>query len=436
MSVSIDNIGGIKRRAKVVADKNQIKEAYNKKLVKVAKEAHIDGFRKGKVPVQVIQQRFGKSILEEVAHDAISHELDRFVQDNKIAIVGNATLLSHNVAKDSDAEFEFEFEVYPEIELASFAGVELEVPVCEVNDNDIDAMLKKLSRQFGEWVVVDRNSRASDRINLDFEGFVNGEAFAGGKAEGFELELGSGNMIPGFEDGLIGKSKGDELDLNVTFPEDYHSKDLAGKPAIFKCKINAVEEIKLPAIDDALAEKLEVKEGGLEALKNQIRTNMQSQVVQALEQKTKAIVMEKLVELNEVEVPQALVGAEIEYLKNDMKHRMKQQYGLDKFPDMNFPSSLFTDQAKKRVKTGLLVAEIIQKDHIKLDQEKLDAYLRNIAVSYDDVEAFIKWVKSDKNMMSNAESYIMEQQVVDKLILDAKLNSKAYTYQELVDSLN
>ena len=436
MSVSIENIGGIKRKAKVIADKNQIKEAYNKKLVKVSKEANIDGFRKGKVPVQVIQQRFGKSILEEVAHDAISQDLDKFVQDNKIAIAGQATLLSHSIDKDNGAEFEFEFEVYPEVEVASFAGVELEAPVCEVQDSDIDAMLVKLSRQFGEWKVVDRKSNKGDRVNLDFEGFVNGEAFAGGKAAGFELELGSGSMIPGFEDGLIGKSKGDELDLNVAFPEDYHSKDLAGKPAVFKCKINSVEEIELPEIDDALAEKLEVKEGGLEALKTQIRTNMQSQVVQALEQKIKAVVMEKLVELNEVELPQALVNAEIAYLKNDMKHRMKQQYGVDKLPEMDIPSSIFTDQARKRVKTGLLVAEIIEKNHIKLDQAKLDAYLRNIAVSYDDVDAFIKWVKSDKNMLSNAESYVMEQQVVDKLILDAKLNSKTYTYQELVDSLN
>lgn len=436
MSVSIENIGGIKRKAKVIADKNQIKEAYNKKLVKVSKEANIDGFRKGKVPVQVIQQRFGKSILDEVAHDVIIRDLDKFVQDHKIAIAGQATLLSHSIDKDNGAEFEFEFEVYPEVKVASFAGVELEAPVCEVQDSDIDAMLVKLSRQFGEWKVVDRKSNKGDRVNLDFEGFVNGEAFAGGKAAGFELELGSGSMIPGFEDGLIGKSKGDELDLNVAFPEDYHSKDLAGKPAVFKCKINSVEEIELPEIDDALAEKLEVKEGGLEALKTQIRTNMQSQVVQALEQKIKAVVMEKLVELNEVELPQALVNAEIAYLKNDMKHRMKQQYGVDKLPEMDIPSSIFTDQARKRVKTGLLVAEIIEKNHIKLDQAKLDAYLRNIAVSYDDVDAFIKWVKSDKNMLSNAESYVMEQQVVDKLILDAKLNSKTYTYQELVDSLN
>ena len=436
MTVAIEDLGGIKRKAKVVVAKDVINDAYNKKIVKVSKEARIDGFRKGKVPVQVIQQRFGKGILEEVAAEMVGTELENHIRDNKIPVAGQAQISSHKVSKDEDAEFEFEFEVFPEINMASFNGVELEAPVCEVKDSDIDAMLERLSKQFAEWVAADRKSKKGDRVKIDFEGFIDGETFEGGKAEGFDLELGSGSMIPGFEDGLIGVSKGDEVDVKVTFPEEYHAKELAGKPALFKCKVHLVEESKLPEINDELAEKLDVKEGGLEALKTQIRTNMQSQTVQALEQKTKQIVLDKLVEMNEFDVPQALVNSEIEHLKQDMKQRMQQQFGGQKMPDLDLPNEMFVEQALKRVKTGLLVADVVEKSEIKLDQEKLDAYLKNLAVSYDDTDAFIKWVKSDKNMLANVESQVMEQQVVEKLILDAKLNSKAYTYQELVDSIN
>lgn len=436
MTVTIENVGGIKRKATVVIANDQVKEAYNKKLVEVSKQAKIDGFRKGKVPVQLIQQKYGKGIREEVATDLVSNELNEYVKAEKMPIAGQAALLEHNVAKDTDASFVFEFEVYPEIEVASFKGVEIEAPVCEVQDSDVDTMLQNLSKQFSTWKEVQRASKEGDKLVMDFEGFVDGEAFAGGKAEGFELDLGAGNMIPGFEDGLTGVKAGDEKDLEVTFPEQYHEESLAGKPAVFKCKIHAVKEMELPELNDELAAKFEVKDG-IEALKNQVRTNMQSQVVQALEQKTKSAVLDKLVEINEVELPQALVTAEIDFLKKDMQQRMQQQFGgKQELPDFDLPNDMFMEQAQKRVKTGLLVAEIIEKDELKPDQAKLDAYLQNMSVSYDDPKEFINWCKSDKNFMARAESYVMEQQVVDKLVLDAKLDSKTYTYQELIDSLN
>ena len=436
MSVTVEQADGIRRTAKVIADAKRVTEEYNKRLVKVSKTANVDGFRKGKVPVQIIQQRFGKAILDEVASEIVTAELDQHIKDNDIKFAGHANILEHKVSKEDGAEFVFEFEVYPEIEAKSFAGTELEVPVCEVKDSDVDAMLEKLSKQHGEWKAVDRVSENGDQIEFDFEGFIDDVAFEGGKAANFKLELGSGQMIPGFEDGLIGAKKGQELDLKVTFPAEYQQKDLAGKDAVFKCKVHSVNALELPAIDDELAKKFEV-EGGIAALKEQVRTNMQSQVTQALEQKTKDAVFEKLLSMYEFGLPQEMVKQEMEFLAKDMQNRLQQQYGAgNKMPDLNFPIEMFADQAKTRVKTGLLLAELVKHESIKLDNAKLDEYINNLAVSYDDKDEFAKWYKSDKNMMARAESHVIEQQLVDKLILDAKLKSKSYDYQELIDSMN
>lgn len=432
MSVTIAEKDGMKRQAKILLSANQLEEAYQARLKEVCKKAKIDGFRPGKVPASVVEMRFGKGLLEEAAMKLAYDAFDEQVKSMKLDIIGQPRVTSHEIKRQSESAYEIEFELYPVFDLVTLNDVELEVPVAEVSDADLEVTLNDMRQQVGEWVVVDRASQDGDQITIDFEGYVDGEVFSGGEAKGFKLQLGSGQMIPGFEDGLIGVKLGESREINVTFPEEYHAENLKGKAALFKTTTHEVSELKLPELDDALAEKFGVK-SGINALKTETRESMQRQLDMALEQKTKEVVFDKLIELNhEIVAPEIMVEQEIDGMIEKMKEDLKSRRGMKKIPDHAFPRDMFVEQAKKRVLLGLLVSEVVQKNEIKLDEDRVSKYIEVLAASYDDKDQAINWYRSNEQMMMQVRATVMEQQVVEFLTLEATLKSKKYAYEALI----
>ena len=295
--------------------------------------------------------------------------------------------------------------------------------------------MKKIRKQHAEWTGVEREAKEGDRVTMDFEGFIGDEAFEGGKANDFQLEIGSKQMIPGFEDGVIGAKPESDCEITLPFPDDYHAPDLAGKDAKFKIKVHKVEEPKLPEVDDKLAEKMGVTEGGMDAFKKKIRGNMERELKQRLQAKLKEQTLSKLTELNkEVLVPKALIDQEVEHLKNMTKQQMAAQQGDKKLPELDLPSHLYEPQAKQRVLLGLLLAELIKKHDLKVEESQVKDRINELAASYQKPEEVADWYLKNKQVMAEIEASVLEDMAVEKLLESAKVNEKAESYDKIVES--
>ncbi len=434
MQSSIQVVEALKREMTITVPVEEVKAAYEKRLAEVAKKANINGFRPGKAPTKVIEQRFGKGVLDEIAGQLIQANFAKAVQEDKVKVVGQPTVTEMDVKKDQPLEFKTTFEVYPEIDLKTLEGVEVTRKTSEIKDNDIQKMLEKIQTQHATFDVVERAAKDGDRVLIDFDGTIDGEVFEGGAANQHTLVLGSKSMIPGFESGIEGMSPGDTKDVEVKFPEDYQAEELKGKDAVFKITLHKVEAPKLPPVDDELAKKMQV-EGGVDALKEKVIEGMQRELKEKLKSVVKEQVMDKLIELNEFEVPAALITAEIQHLKRSNLSRMASQYGLDvaQLEKINLPDGPYKEQAEKRVRLGLLLAEVIAKFELKLDAERVDAQIKETANYYQKPEEVEQWYRDNKEARSEIEAAVLEDQAVDALLEAAKIVEKDEAYQDVMN---
>lgn len=434
MKSDIQSLEGLKRELSVEVPVEEVKTAYDKRLKAVAKEAKIDGFRAGKVPVNVVEQRFGKGVMDEVAGQIIQKNFDQAVKDADTRVAGTPSITEYSAKKGEPLTFKATFEVYPEIELNSLDGVTIEKELATVSDADLMAMLEKIQRQHAEYELVeDRAAKDGDRVVIDFDGSIDGEQFEGGAAKEHTLELGSKSMIPGFESGIEGMFIADHKDVNVTFPEDYQADDLKGKEAVFKITLHKIEAPKLPPADDALAEKMKV-EGGIEGLKAKMKEGMERELNNQLKNRLKEAVMDKLIEANDIEVPAPLVTAEIQHLKKMSMDRMASQYGMqpEQLGKLSLPDDMFKDQADKRVRLGLLLSEVIKKYEIKSTKEKLDKKVKEAAAYYQKPEEVEQWYLSNQQALSELEAGLIEDEAVEKLLSEASVTDKNVNYEDVV----
>ena len=369
MQVSVETTQGLERRLTITVPADSVDSAVKARLQQLSKTQRINGFRPGKVPVSVIQKRFGAAVRQEVAGDVMQQNFYQAIVQEKINPAG---MPSFELVKDEngqDLEFVAAFEVYPEVEVQGVADIEIEKPVVEISDADLDNMMETLQKQHATWKEVKRKAKKDDRVVIDFVGKIDGEEFEGGKAEDFTLELGQGRMIPGFEEPLVGAKKDEEVTVEVTFPEDYHAENLKGKAAVFDVTVKKVEGKQLPDVDDEFAKLFGVEEGGVDALKAEVRKNMERELTQTLKTTVKEDVISKLIEKNEFDVPKALIDQEVNALREQAKQRFSQQAGGQNMPEL--PAELFTDNATRRVRIGLLLGEIIKQNELKADDEKV-----------------------------------------------------------------
>ena len=427
MQVSIETLTGLERRMTIEVPAEEVESQVRSRLQEAAKTFNMKGFRKGKVPVKVIKNRFGEGVRQEVVGEVISQSWVEAVTKENVKPAGQPSIEPKNLEEGQNLEFIATFEVYPEIELKDFSAVTIEKKQAEILDTDIDKMIKTLREQRKTYKEVDRKSQQGDQVNVDFVGTLDGEKFDGGEAKGTNLILGSKRMIPGFEEGLVGVSSGDNLTLPLTFPEDYQNKELAGKKVEFAITVNNVSEPTLPELDDEFFASFDLAEGGLEAFRTEVRANMTRELKNANRNNIKNQVIEGLLEIHDLDAPKALVANEI----NGLRQQAMQQFGGGKNIDPSMlPDDLFAEQAKRRVILSLVMSEIVSKNDLKPDADTVRGLIEEMAESYEKPEDVIKWYYSDKEQLANIEAMALEDAVIDMVIDKAKVTESSVSYEE------
>jgi trigger factor len=430
MQVSVETTQGLERRLTITVPAETVSKEIENRLRGLAKTQRIDGFRPGKVPAKVIKKRFGAAVAEEVAGEIMQRNFYEAVVAEKLNLVGAPTLEPAQVKEGEDFAFTAIIEVYPEFEVAGVETIEIEKSVAEVKDADVDSMIETLRKQHAQWVVAERAAEANDQVKIDFNGSIDGEAFEGGKAEDFTLAMGQGRMIPGFEDGIVGKSAGEEFTVEVAFPEEYHAENLKGKTASFAIKLNAVETQELPEIDAEFVSKFGVEDGTLESLKVEISKNMTRELEQAVKADTKTKVLDALVTANDIDVPAALVKQEIGTLREQAMQRFGQM-APQNAPEL--PDELFTEQASRRVKIGLVLGEFIKANEVKVDDARVQDMIASMASAYEDPAEVIAYYKDNEQALENVRSVAIEDQAIDLVLEKATVTEKEVAFEELMN---
>ncbi|MCG7530978.1 trigger factor [Psychrobium sp. MM17-31] len=430
MQVSLETTQGLERRLTITVEAATVDSEVKKRLQQLSKTQRIDGFRPGKVPVTVIQKRYGAAVRQEVAGELMQRHYFEAVVAEKVNPAGMPQLAVVKNDAGSDLEFTATFEVYPEIEVANLDKIKVEKPVVEVTDKDLDEMLVTLQKQHATYKEVKRKSKKSDRVTIDFTGSIDGEEFEGGKAEDFVLNLSEERMIPGFEKQIVTHKAGEEFDITVTFPEDYHAENLKGKEAVFAINLKKVEDQVLPELTDEFAEKFGVTEGGIETLKADVRKNMERELNQNVKNNVKQQVIDGLIDVNEIEIPASLAQGEIQVLREQAMQRFGGQIDPKNAPQL--PDELFEEQAKRRVKVGLLLGEVIKVNKLEADENRVKEMIETMASAYEDPSEVIEHYAKDEKLSQNMKDLALEDQAIDFILEQAKVKEVKKKFNDMI----
>ncbi|WP_312936258.1 trigger factor [Pseudomonas sp.] len=427
MQVSVENTSALERRMTIAVPAERVENEVNKRLQQTARRAKVPGFRPGKVPMSVIRQRYEAAAREEAFGELVQASFYEAIVEQKLTPAGAPAVEPKSFEKGGDLEFVAIFEVFPEFTVAGLESINIERLSAEVADADLDKMLEVLRKQNVRFETVEREAQNDDQVTIDFVGKVDGEEFQGGSAKGTQLVLGSGRMIPGFEDGLVGAKAGEERVVNVTFPEDYQNLDLASKAAEFTITVNAVAAPQLPELNEEFFAQFGIKESSLEGFRTEVRKNMERELRQAIKAKVKTQVMDGLLAANPIEVPKALLENEV----NRLRVQAVQQFGGNIKPDQ-LPAELFEEQAKRRVVLGLIVAEVVKQFELKPEDTKVREMIEEMASAYQEPEQVIAWYYKNDEQMNEVRSVVLEEQVVDTVLQKATVTDKSVSYEEAV----
>lgn len=428
MQVSVETTEGLERRLTITVPAAEVDSEVTKRLRQLAKNRRIDGFRPGKAPVSIIKKMYGPAVRQDVAGELMQRQYIEAVVSEKLNPAGGPSLAVEQDKEGEDLTFTATVEVYPEFEVTGLDAIEVEKPQVTIKEEDVDQMLETLRKQHATWETVDRKAAEGDRVNIDFEGKIDGEVFEGGTAEGFDLELGAGRMIPGFEDGVIGLAAGEEGTVKVTFPEDYQAENLQGKEAEFAIKVNKVEEQKLPEINEEFVKRFGIESGKAEDLRAEVQKNMTRELKQNLKNTVKEQVVTGLLEQNDVTVPSALVDQEIEQLRKQAAQRFGAQ--AENMPEL--PRELFEEQAVRRVKVGLVLGELIKSENIEAEDERVESMIQDIASAYEDANEVISYYKENKELMEQMRNLAVEDQAIDLVLSKAKVTEVEKSFQDVM----
>lgn len=412
-----------------------IQTQVEKRIQQVAKTAKIDGFRKGKVPVSHIRAQYGAGIQQEVINDVIRDTVFDAIRQENIRAVGMPNIDDVKLENDF-LVYQATVETFPEVEVKGLDEIEVERQVATIDDADVDTMIENLQKQRQVYVAKDGEVTDGDQVKFDFEGTIDGEKFEGGSAQDFSLVIGSGRMIPGFEDGIKGMKAGEEKVIDVTFPEDYQAENLKGKQAQFKINVKSVEQAQLPELNQEFFELFGVKEGGLDKLKADVRKNMEREVKNAGRNQVKEATFNAMLEKNEIEVPASMLEQEIDRQRNQMLNRFAQQFGANPktFNKDMLPNELFEDQALRSARLGVLLSSLIDSNKLEVNQERVTDFIKEMAENYEEPAEVVEYYSNNAKERANIEAVVLEDQLVEHILAKAKVSEKPVSYQELLAS--
>ena len=429
MQVSVEKTSELSRKMTVSVPEAVVQEKMAARLKSLARDVKIDGFRPGKVPQQVVKKMFGDRVRGEIASDLINETYFDAIEGQDLKPVGHP----HIQPLDEVDGFKYTavFEVYPEISLEGVTQLEVLRPVATVNDSDVDQMIEKLRAQQQTWHIVDRPAQEQDNITISFSGASEGENFTEGRVEDFQVVCGSKKMIPGFEENLVGLEVGANKTFTLNFPEDYGNEKLAGKTAEFDVDVIKVEEPLLAEIDEVFVKAYGIEDGSVESFRVDVKNNMERELELALRGKLKGSVMDALYEKIPLTIPNSLVDIEIENLmKPYIETAKRQKKNLD---DLPLPRDMFEARAKRRVALGLLLGEIIQKNAIKLDDDKVRLTIEDMAKSYERPQDVVNWYYTDESRLNEVQQMVLEDQTIEWLVAQAKVSDEQVNFSDVMD---
>ena len=412
----------------VAVPASRIEKAVDERLRTVSRTARLKGFRPGKAPLKVIRQQFGSQIHREVVSELLQSSFTEAVTERKLNPAGGPRIEPISVGEGQDLKYTAIFEVFPEVTIKGLDSISIERPVANVTDEDVDAMIESLRKQRPNWKAAERSSRTGDRVTIDFTGTIDGTPFDGGKGEDVAIVLGEGRMLPEFEAGLIGRDAGSQASISVRFPDDYHSKAIAGKTAQFGVDVKKVEEPELPPLDEQFCAAYGVAEGGIAKLREEVSENMRRELEQNVRTRLKSQVLERLVAANPIELPAALVESQVREMQLDTARRMGVR-DASQIP----AREPFVEPARRRVALGLLINEIIKTEKIELDQAKVTARLDDIVSTYKDPQEALQVYRQNREAMQQVEMLVLEDQVVDWLLGRVKTTDQPTNFKAVMN---
>ncbi len=421
MQVSVETIEGLGRRMRVTLPAEEIEREVDKRLQSLSRTVRLKGFRPGKVPLKVVRQQYGRQVRAEAIEELTRSSFFEAVGKENLRLSGYPVFDHGPIDEGKDYEYTATFDIAAEFDLAPVDDIEIERPQAEITEDDVDAMIERLRHQSCDWREVDRPAADGDRLTIDFQGLLDGEPFEKGKAEGLPLVLGSGSFIPGFEDGLVGAKAGEGRSLDLTFPDDYHDSELAGKAVRFEVQVRKVEEPVLPEVDEDFARNYEIEDGSIETLRAEVRRSMQAELDEAIRLRMRRQVMDQLFERHPIDLPHLQVKAQLdEYLarhQGEVSEAQREKYEA---------------AARRLVTLGIVVSRIVKEQGLRPDPLKVRARVESLAASYDDPEAVIAWYYGDRQRLAEVEAQVLEDAVVDWIIEQAKVEDVASSFDELV----
>lgn len=428
MQVSVEASNGLERTMKIEVPAQEIESQVASRLAEVARTAKLKGFRPGKIPRKVVEKRYGGQVRQEVLSEVLQRSYAQALQQEKLTPAGGPRIQTDEVEVGKDFRFTATFEVFPEVRLAKTEGLAIDRAEVEITEEDVDDMLVRLRQQRATWVPVERESAAGDQVTVDFIGRIDGETFAGGEGKQIPIVLGQGSMLEDFEKGLYGVTAGAEVTVAVSFPGDYRNEELAGKAAEFSVSVGEVAERTLPDLDEAFAREFGIEDGDLVQLRTEVRENMQRELDERIRGMLKSQVLERLVEANAVELPQALIDQEIRALQQEAMRRM----GLED-PAKAPKPEVFRDNAIRRVHVGLLINELISSQNIQLDPARVTAHIEDLAANYDQPEEIVKAYQSQPRLRSQVEMTVLEEQVTEWLVERGEVTAKPTEFKAFME---
>lgn len=429
MQVSVEAPNKLERRVTVVVPIENLEDAYDKRLSKLSKTAKINGFRQGKIPLDYIRQRYGDAARQEALSEVIQKSLYAALNQEKLSPVGVPMVEPKTVTPGQPLEFVATFEILPEITTINFELTTLEKQVATIAENDIDFVLQHLRQQRVIWKNVLRAAQEKDKVVIDFCGTIDGNEIAGGKATNYAIILGSKTMIPGFEEGILSMQPGDEKLIDAVFPDSYFAKEYASKTAQFSIKLHQVFEPELPEINEAFIHKMGVKSGNLNDLRVEVRKNLERELKRIIKEKLKKQVFDHLLEKNPLDIPSAMIKREAKRIHDELhpSHAGKEDQHTEEEMDR------FNQSAKRNVALGLIVAKLLKQYNILADRERIKAHIEQLSSIYENPSEVIKWYATDKRSKADAEMYILEEQLVEKLIENVQVTEVMMSYNELIN---